>query len=122
MAGERLQQQRRLERSSDGSPCCVDYSLKVIREWGSPVYHKHTKGHTWCRYCWPPKGRGRGEARTSPRRLYAHVLRYQAMELRLEQYRRDHLSYAEIAKACGRSKTWAYYACNPHKRRKLAWQ
>lgn len=115
-------QPRRLVKSFDGSPACVDYSLQALREGGGPVYHKHSKGHTWCAHCWPPRGRGRGEARTSPRRVLAHLLRYQARQLRLEQYRRDCLSYAEIGRLLGRSKTWAYLACNPQARRPLAWQ
>jgi hypothetical protein len=129
MAGERVT--RRLVKSFDGAPCCVDDSLQAYREWGGPVYHTHDKGHTWCKHCWPPRGRGRGEARASVRRVQAIFLRREARALRRQQlldadaegkWWPGGTSYAEIGRMLGRSKSWAYYACNPHLRRPLAWQ
>jgi hypothetical protein len=107
MAGERSS---RLVERADGVLCCVDERMSTLREWGAPVYYAHAPGHLWCQHCWPPRGRGRGEGQFSARRLEARRLRARAIALRVEQYLRDQLSYAEIGKACGRSKTWAYYA------------
>jgi len=93
MAGERLV-------LLDGIPHCSD-----DRENGVPAYYPHAPGRTWCRHCWPPRGRGRGEAQLSVRRFLAHTKRLEALTLRLQG-----LSYAEIGRALGRSKTWAYNA------------
>jgi hypothetical protein len=47
---------------------------------GIPVYSRHAPGRRYCRYCWPP--RGRGEDRYSPRRIVAIQKAVEALRLR----------------------------------------
>lgn len=67
----------------------------------------HAPGRTYCRDCWPPRGRGRGESLTSPRRIDAKLRSIDVLQLRAE-YR---MSWAEIARRLGfKGRSGAYMA------------
>lgn len=51
---------------------------------------------TYTRATWPPRGRGRGESLTSPRRIEAKLRAAQVLELRFAGYTWD-----SIARKCG---------------------
>jgi hypothetical protein len=53
-------------------------------------------GHTYTRYTWPPRGRGRGESLYSPRRIAAKLRAYQVIRLHVAGY-----TYEQIAHAPG---------------------
>jgi hypothetical protein len=63
-------------------------------------------GNDWTKDTWPPRGRGRGESRYSPRRIDASFKALKVMRLRTEGYH-----WSTIAKICGYADhSGAYYA------------
>jgi hypothetical protein len=61
-------------------------------------------GHSYTRATWPPRGRGRGESLTSPRRIEAKLRAAKALELRSQGH-----SWETIARRLGyrdRSGAW----------------
>jgi hypothetical protein len=64
-------------------------------------------GNTFTRDTYPPRGRGRGESLTSPRRIAAKQRALEVVKLRLGQ----HLTWATIARLLGfKDASGAYYA------------
>ena len=53
--------------------CCVDQRTGRVTV--------HAPGRTYCRACWPPRGRGRGESLTSARRINAKLRAYEAVKM-----------------------------------------
>lgn len=53
-------------------------------------------GHTFTRDTWPPRGRGRGESLTSPRRIAAKLRAANVIKMRREGY-----TFQQIADALG---------------------
>lgn len=54
-------------------------------------------GQTYTRLTWPPRGRGRGESLTSPRRMRAKFRAVEVVRLRLQ----EHCTWEEIARRTG---------------------
>lgn len=72
--------------------------------------HEHRPGKRYCRACWPPRGRGRGEDLYSARRVEAALVSIKAIRMR-----ELGLTYTEIAGALGYADaSGAWYAINGH--------
>lgn len=76
----------------------LTHGLKDVPD-GITVDVTPAPGHSYTRYTWPPRGRGRGESLTSPRRLAAKMRAAQIPELRGRGYTwqeiANHLGYAD---------------------------
>src|SRR5947209_19646099 len=74
------------------------------QEWITDEFHSHgvladvtpMPGRTYTRYTWPPRGRGRGESLTSPRRIDAKLRTVQVFRLRMAGY-----TWQQIARTLG---------------------
>jgi hypothetical protein len=84
------------------------------QEWIYDEFHPHgiladvtpAPGRTYTRETYPPRGRGRGESLTSPRRIKAKLRALQVFKLHLAG-----LTYAQIARRLGfRDASGAYRA------------
>ncbi len=90
-----------MPRANAGTPTSFTYCAAGL----------HKPGRTYCRHCWPPRGRGKGENKNSPRRQAAWDRAWQAYELYRGEYRGDDWSiggpryygkgYTEIARQLG---------------------
>jgi hypothetical protein len=86
---------------------------------------RHTPEQTYTRQpcscgrtLWPPRGRGRGESLTSPRRIAARLRELQAIDLHIAGY-----SYAEIARQLGyRDHSGPAHAVQRLRKREAAWE
>lgn len=65
----------------------------------------HQPGRRYCRHCYPPRGRGRGEDLYSPRRAQALMKAVEATKLRWEY----ELTYEQIARRLGYGSRAAAY-------------
>lgn len=83
---------------------CITWE-DLTRDVGHESYNVHEPGARYCRQCWPPRGRGRGEDQYSPRRLEAQMKAYNAYLLYLRAGNRPGLwrglTYEQIARHCG---------------------
>ena len=74
------------------------------KKWVDGAIHEHRMGHTFCKECWPPRGRGRGESLLSPRRVQGQLRGVEAMRLHVAGH-----TWEDIAAALGykdRSGPW----------------
>jgi hypothetical protein len=88
------------------------------------VVYDHKPGRRYCRHCWPPRRRGKGEAETSPRRIQAKLRAAKALEMSIganSRVWRDGLTWDHIAERCGyNSRTAAWLAVDRLKRQLAA--
>lgn len=95
---------RQLSCYSTHGAICYRWHFPPKLAWITDKFHPHgmladvtpAPGCTYTRATWPPRGRGRGESLTSPRRIEAKLRAARVIELRSQGY-----TWAAIARALG---------------------